>query len=239
MGKVEKIVVLSVLFVVTVIIALSLKTGAKKAEAAELATAEPVEAAVTLDQEPVQPTPSPVERTVSAPRLNLDSRRADRQRTEPVEVSGGSNGLLNSSVAPVEEPVQPLRVEIPDDWDLVTLTGLNDTFYDDFKVYTCRANDTFEKVAARLYGSADKAELLRRNNEGIDRLPVGGTILIPVRDDVADDSRAHVVEDGEHLWGIAKRFYGAGSRWQDIFDANRDVLATPESIRAGMTLRIP
>ena len=52
-------------------------------------------------------------------------------------------------------------------------------------------------------------------------------------------SRLHVVQEGESLWKIAKMELGAGSRWKEIYDANRDQMSSPEALRAGLKLRIP
>ena len=49
----------------------------------------------------------------------------------------------------------------------------------------------------------------------------------------------HVVREGEDLWSIAKKHYGSGRYFQAIWDANRDRLASPESIPAGTELRMP
>jgi nucleoid-associated protein YgaU len=55
-----------------------------------------------------------------------------------------------------------------------------------------------------------------------------------------------VAEPGDTLVGIAVRYLGDGSRWREIFDLNREVaqsdglhLASPSSLRAGWTLRMP
>lgn len=55
----------------------------------------------------------------------------------------------------------------------------------------------------------------------------------------AKGARTHVVADGESLWKIAKQELGSGSRWNEIYEANRDVLPTPESVHTGQKLRIP
>ncbi len=50
---------------------------------------------------------------------------------------------------------------------------------------------------------------------------------------------SYVVQPGDTLSSISKRFYGSSRRWKDIFRANRDRLASPESVRPGQTLRLP
>jgi len=51
----------------------------------------------------------------------------------------------------------------------------------------------------------------------------------------------YAVQKGESLWSIAAKpeIYGKASQWRRIFDANRDLLKTPDQVKAGMTLKIP
>jgi uncharacterized protein YidB (DUF937 family) len=49
----------------------------------------------------------------------------------------------------------------------------------------------------------------------------------------------YTVTRGDSLSKIAKRFYGDGNRWRQIFDANRDQLKDPDLIQPGQKLKIP
>ncbi|HTX65137.1 MAG TPA: LysM peptidoglycan-binding domain-containing protein [Opitutaceae bacterium] len=51
--------------------------------------------------------------------------------------------------------------------------------------------------------------------------------------------RKHVVAQGDTLYKIAQRYYGNGSRWPEILQANRDVLKDQNAVRPGMELKIP
>jgi hypothetical protein len=51
--------------------------------------------------------------------------------------------------------------------------------------------------------------------------------------------RSHVIQPGETLSGIASRYLGSSARYREIYDANRDVLKSPDDVREGMTLVIP
>lgn len=53
------------------------------------------------------------------------------------------------------------------------------------------------------------------------------------------DARMHTVEQGETLSSISSRYYGTPRRFLDIFEANRDTLASPDSLRVGQQIRIP
>jgi nucleoid-associated protein YgaU len=49
----------------------------------------------------------------------------------------------------------------------------------------------------------------------------------------------HTVMPGETLVEIAERRLGDASRYAEIFELNRDILADPDRLRAGQKLRIP
>lgn len=51
--------------------------------------------------------------------------------------------------------------------------------------------------------------------------------------------RTHEVKNGDCLWKLAKSYYGNGSLFPKIFDANRDKLSDPDVIKAGQILVIP
>jgi nucleoid-associated protein YgaU len=57
--------------------------------------------------------------------------------------------------------------------------------------------------------------------------------------DAFDTTQWHEVTKGETLWKIAERYYGDGSLYSKIFEANRDVLKDPNRISIGQKLRIP
>jgi hypothetical protein len=54
-----------------------------------------------------------------------------------------------------------------------------------------------------------------------------------------DKKRVYVVELGDSLSKIAKKVYGDGSRWPEIFEANKDKISSPSRIYPGQELRIP
>lgn len=47
------------------------------------------------------------------------------------------------------------------------------------------------------------------------------------------------LEAGDTLWGIARRFLGAGSRYEEICRKNTDVISDPNILMAGDTIQIP
>ncbi|WP_031372587.1 MULTISPECIES: LysM peptidoglycan-binding domain-containing protein [Lysobacter] len=51
--------------------------------------------------------------------------------------------------------------------------------------------------------------------------------------------QTYTVEKGDTLSHIAKQFYGKASKWNAIFEANRDQLDDPDQIQPGQILKIP
>ncbi len=54
-----------------------------------------------------------------------------------------------------------------------------------------------------------------------------------------DQASFYVVQEGDSLGSIARKFYGDAARFQLIYDANRALLASPDRLRVGQRLRIP
>ena len=52
-------------------------------------------------------------------------------------------------------------------------------------------------------------------------------------------NRTYTVKKGDTLWAIAKKYYGDGSKWPRIFDANRDKIKNANLIFPGQTFTIP
>lgn len=51
--------------------------------------------------------------------------------------------------------------------------------------------------------------------------------------------RQHILVDGDNLIKLARRYYGNGERWREIFDANRKLLSDPSRLPKGAVLIIP
>jgi nucleoid-associated protein YgaU len=49
----------------------------------------------------------------------------------------------------------------------------------------------------------------------------------------------YTVQKGDTLSHIAKAHYGRASKWNAIFEANRDILDDPDRIQPGQVLKIP
>lgn len=100
-------------------------------------------------------------------------------------------------------------------------------------------------LAARLsqaQGTLDQIASAARLGTPAATIASGG--LAPVRPVVASplgapEVRFHTVTEGDSLSRISMRYYGTPNRWQEIYNANRDVLQGSSVLRVGMQLRIP
>jgi nucleoid-associated protein YgaU len=52
-------------------------------------------------------------------------------------------------------------------------------------------------------------------------------------------ARTYTVQPGDNLSKISKQFYGDANKYMMIFEANKDKLADPDKVRAGIELIIP
>jgi nucleoid-associated protein YgaU len=239
MGKVEKIVVLGVLFVIVSILAVSLDRGlgGESPEAGGSRVVNAGASASVLQQARVNPrnhgrrVPEPgiaVEATPSAGVTPLLSAEVQDPQIE-------QDSLPEDSSAPA------VPAGLDADWDLVTLEGLEVHPLDpQMMLYTAGAGEDFVSLSERLYGNAMHAHTLRCNNEGILDIQEGRVLFVPVMSNTAGDLM-HEVASGESLWKIAERIYGEGKgyRCDIIYEANRDVLGSPDDLQQGMMLRVP
>lgn len=62
---------------------------------------------------------------------------------------------------------------------------------------------------------------------------------IEVAPAITGPTRSHVVTDGETLSSIAGKYLGSQTRYQEIFQANRDQLKSADDLKIGMKLTIP
>ena len=83
--------------------------------------------------------------------------------------------------------------------------------------------------------AVEKAVLMAGNVAGVEEVRIDD-LDAPA---VADSVQYYVVESGDTLSGIAKRFYGNAMDYPKIFEANREVIKNPDLIFPGQKIRIP
>ena len=54
-----------------------------------------------------------------------------------------------------------------------------------------------------------------------------------------NSGKTYTVKSGDCLWNIAKQFYGDGSKYTKIYEANKDKISNPDLIYVGQVLTIP
>ena len=256
MGRLEKIVVLTVLFLVAVILAVSLNR-----EEVVAGPQDPLAQAPegTAGAPEVLPAPAVDPRLLSAvtetpadaDALALGSA-ATPNAADPAIVPGAGAAQAASVPAPAPAAVQAEpAAALP---LLRTSEGLQPALVPGLRVYVWQAGDTFTALADRYYGSRLEVGRLRDANEGRDESTIqpGESIFVPAEPVAAAErlgrssadagqmlGGTYVVQSGDMLSKIAQKSYGSAGKWRRIYDANRDVLASPDALKVGMRLRIP
>jgi len=98
-----------------------------------------------------------------------------------------------------------------------------------------------ENGVASLSGEANSAEALEKavlmagNIEGISEVKFDN-LTAPAAEIKIE---YYEIVSGDTLSGIAKKFYGNGSLYMRIFEANREVIKDPDKIYVGQKIRIP
>lgn len=49
----------------------------------------------------------------------------------------------------------------------------------------------------------------------------------------------YTIKKGDNLWNLAKKEYGSGAKYKDIYEANKDVIKDPNKVYVGQTIKIP
>ena len=110
------------------------------------------------------------------------------------------------------------------------------------ETYVTKAGDSLTSIADEVYGDDTRwSEIYEANREAIgdnpDLIQVGVTLTIPDGGAAAEE---YVTVAGDTLWSIAERFYGDGSRWSEIYEANKKGIGDdPDKLGTGVTLTIP
>lgn len=132
------------------------------------------------------------------------------------------------------------------------------------RMITVQSGDTLSGLAAEHLGSGGKwRRLMEVNSDRLDSpqdLRAGMKLRIPAQperdvaqaadaalagaDEDAQETRSsapnsYTVQGGDNLYRIAQKHLGDGDRYREIYEANKDQLATANDIRVGMKLKLP
>jgi LysM repeat protein len=130
-------------------------------------------------------------------------------------------------------------------------------------MYTIASGDTLAGISQRLYGDARYASAIEAANQGINprALKIGQQIVIPDKTAVvrppaapavvapgaptpaapaAPQTKVYEVQKNDTLIGVARRIYGDAAMYRKIYEANQDILTSPNAtLRVGQRLRLP
>lgn len=73
----------------------------------------------------------------------------------------------------------------------------------------------------------------------ISTVAAASSVSDPALTTAAIGSDTYTVVKGDCLWNIAKSYYGSGSQYTKIYNANKDIIDNPNLIYPGQTLTIP
>jgi nucleoid-associated protein YgaU len=102
-------------------------------------------------------------------------------------------------------------------------------------------NVAFKNGVVSLSGSCDthatkeKAVLLAGNIKGVESVN-DESLTAPEPEETTE---LYTIKSGDTLSKIAKMYYGSGSKYPVIFEANREVIKNPDLIYPGQVVRIP
>jgi len=111
------------------------------------------------------------------------------------------------------------------------------------RVFKDRLSDLkveYDKGAVTLYGTCDtqstkeKVILIAGNIQGVATVN-GDNLMAPPGEEV----EFYTIVSGDTLWKIAQKYYGKGSRYPEIFEANKEVIKNADLIYPGQRIRIP
>lgn len=76
----------------------------------------------------------------------------------------------------------------------------------------------------------------------VEESPSGGQTVTVEREreaGTAPDAKTYTVQKGDTLWAIAAKYYGKGSEYAKIYEANGDKISNPNLIYPGQVLTLP
>ena len=122
------------------------------------------------------------------------------------------------------------------------------------RTHIVQKGDNLWKLAKKYYGDGSKWQIIHEANKAIIRrttaLKVGLEIIIPepvvAPEEKAEGpsleslgKRTYVIKRGDFLWNLAIKFYGDGTKWQIIYEANKTVIPNPTLLPVGKKIVIP
>lgn len=190
----------------------------------------------------------------------------DTRRTRPSNVTSSSEHegtvAARTSTTPVAGADPPGPTLRPSSVDGQVVTGPIRTGAVGGNSYTVVSGDTLYGIAMKQYGDPRFVQQIQAANPGIESrmLKIGEKIVLPDKSVAAKPStpspatpgasapaspatpqgKVYVVQKNDTLIGIARRFYGDAAAYRKVYEANKDILASPNAtLYVGQRLRLP
>lgn len=172
-------------------------------------------------------------------RLAVSQRATETQLTTAERNAAQTNEALSSQLQQVQRELAGLRAanqRLADSnatLDRDRQQALNQVRQENAALASrlSQAQNTLDQIASAARLGTPAASIAAAAQPGV------GQTTAPVAASV--EARFHVVAEGDSLSRLSLLYYGTSNRWQDIYNANRDVLAGENSLRVGQRLRIP
>jgi len=205
----------------------------KEAEAAAKAKAEAeakAKAEAERKQKEAETAKAKAEAEAKAKAEAEAKAKAEAERKQKEAEAAAKAKIQEAAAKPASTPAQPARVEKP-----ATPVG---------QTYVVKAGDSLSKIAQAVYGDLNRwREIYEANKDKIPNpnvIEVGQELVLPSGGQAAQaETRIYEVKAGDSLSKIAQTVYGQASRWEEIFQANKDQIKDPAMIHPGQKLRIP
>ncbi len=126
---------------------------------------------------------------------------------------GDDEKAIHNEIAQNSETMPIDNLEVVVDGDTVVLKG--------------RAKTAADKA---------KAALIAGNIAGIAKVNAED---LEIEEPSVIDDIFYEIQKGDTLWKVAEIYYKDGSRYPEIFEANREVIKDPDKIYPGQIIRIP
>jgi nucleoid-associated protein YgaU len=156
--------------------------------------------------------------------------------TSDLEKEGLAIRDLESELAMLNPKLDSLRSEVNGiEREIAYFEGLP-------KMYVVQRGDFLRKISGleTIYAGEPRWKRIYRANRSLIKNP---NLIYPDQELTIPREwpHSHTVVDGESLWQIANywEIYGDGKMWARIYEANKDVVKSPDLIRPGLVLAIP
>lgn len=108
--------------------------------------------------------------------------------------------------------------------------------YRDYSTKVVTISSVVEETSEIVAAKSDNASQVKQNSTS---QPQSATVTKERDTSTAPKAKTHTVRSGDTLWALAVKYLGDGSKYTEIYDANKDKISDPNLIYVGQVLSIP